>query len=949
MTQEILYTSAPKGLKPGSRGFCTVVSSEGMARNLAERLEALSGYRHAFGVHDENRNQNPVNWSHTAMRIGGQEWHVLSRIADAGQDYSGRTNKLAHHIALDRNERPAGGPARILQTSGVITAQWNEQVEIIPCRRLPSIAEPNAANCPAWKRWTGDAGWAGQVAEYVSSQASPASVIFPAGCPDTLELVSEVLDLLLPEKRWQVTFSTYFTQLVPGTKCRLRFVLDGTSEATSLRNHPHAFVVDLCSQLTEATGGDLVAAARSGVLPFNGSVSRTPPVDEGEIEDEVTFASADDVVVSSSMTQAKKSFDHDGEESYRLQSSESHEDAYGRPKRPPELRGKQKTRSRSRSRRKPFLIVGGVLAGVALLIVAFIFVFPMGRQSVSPEIPPGDSLAASNHVAGSQPQGHEPGLAGRSTSDTGTKIGVEADTANASEESTGNAADSDSANGSKQNSSQGKDKQGSNVEIASQRASPENGSNNAGAKTATDASKTMRTDSKPAESPAGKLVASAEAASTGKELPKETPRVEVEQDPFAELPRTKDRSMYEILLPLLGTAGGTDNWKICTREKLKLELPGASILVGATGGQAGDPQSPASGIRLSESKPNTWVVEWFRPGNVPGEQKIDEFGTFTVSGDGDFQTLRFKRPTSAPPEAGLLRWAILKLSVGERTAVCRLGRPIHLPPVTLDDNSKPGEFTIESGFEIPKEVLPLCRSAGTQVRVLARTLSEFPAVSSRRGPAEFQAFRIPFPDSQDSDQAVDPKKDRHVELRIFPTLDEKDLRIELQADAFLNVYSEEELITIQQNLNSGIDVSLTPPMHSRRMAIKSRDEKKLREGRKSVSPSEEQRVIAKLAEILNGAMRWQQDAKEKIADTKQSDESKKRAEADKSLADKLIEQVKMQQNKHQAGTFGKLKESIKRLKGAIAASSLSLSLVLDLPDGKDTRRVVVAEDGGAAE
>ena len=31
MIEEIIYTSAQKGLKAGSRGFCTVVSTAGMA------------------------------------------------------------------------------------------------------------------------------------------------------------------------------------------------------------------------------------------------------------------------------------------------------------------------------------------------------------------------------------------------------------------------------------------------------------------------------------------------------------------------------------------------------------------------------------------------------------------------------------------------------------------------------------------------------------------------------------------------------------------------------------------------------------------------------------------------------------------------------------------------------------------------------------------------------
>jgi hypothetical protein len=61
LSQEILYTSAPQGLKPGSRGFCTVVSTSGMAKNLAERLESLSGYRHAYMPTDADAHLNPVN------------------------------------------------------------------------------------------------------------------------------------------------------------------------------------------------------------------------------------------------------------------------------------------------------------------------------------------------------------------------------------------------------------------------------------------------------------------------------------------------------------------------------------------------------------------------------------------------------------------------------------------------------------------------------------------------------------------------------------------------------------------------------------------------------------------------------------------------------------------------------------------------------------------------
>ncbi len=100
MSQELLYTSAPRGLKPGSSGFCTVASTQGMAAPLASALESLSAYRHVFRPGDPQVHRNPIAYSHVRLNAGGRTYCVLSRVADYGQDYSGRTNKLAHHVAL---------------------------------------------------------------------------------------------------------------------------------------------------------------------------------------------------------------------------------------------------------------------------------------------------------------------------------------------------------------------------------------------------------------------------------------------------------------------------------------------------------------------------------------------------------------------------------------------------------------------------------------------------------------------------------------------------------------------------------------------------------------------------------------------------------------------------------------------------------------------------------
>ena len=276
MSQEIVYTSAPEGLKPGSKGFCTVESTSGMAKNLAQRLEALSGYRHEFSDQSAGL-QNPVNYSHLKINVAGQQYHVLSRICDYGIDYSRRTNKLAHHVALRRAEvvKAFAGPAAALVTPGFCKTKWDGKPKLLGAgtdlTRVDQSVSPEAVVCKHWQRLTGDAGWGGVLAESaISRGAQPAFVIFPPPAPNDnqdqlLHLVAESLKLVPPNKRWDVTFSTYYTELLVSETCQWRFVMEGTKEAQALRSNPHARYIDLCSR-GPAPESDLAVAAR-GLLP----------------------------------------------------------------------------------------------------------------------------------------------------------------------------------------------------------------------------------------------------------------------------------------------------------------------------------------------------------------------------------------------------------------------------------------------------------------------------------------------------------------------------------------------------------------------------------------------------------------------------------------------------------------------------------------------------------
>ncbi len=285
MSQELLYTSAPRGLKPGSRGFCTVLSTQGMAAPLATALEGLSGYRPIYPAGDDRANRNPVVYSHLKLQAAGRTSNVLSRIADFGLDYSQRANKLAHHVVLDKTELLPGGPASLLSLRDFMREEWAGEPKVVALKPVKREGHLASGPCRAWEELTGDAGWAGVLAE--SFLRDPERLVFLLFAPgqDILPLFVEALALLPAERRWDVTFSTYFTGLAPGTTCVWRALVHDSKEAHESLRFVNALRLDLTSgSLGRATGGALVEAARSGVRPHDATPRPAPPIGPTEEE-----------------------------------------------------------------------------------------------------------------------------------------------------------------------------------------------------------------------------------------------------------------------------------------------------------------------------------------------------------------------------------------------------------------------------------------------------------------------------------------------------------------------------------------------------------------------------------------------------------------------------------------------------------------------------------------
>ncbi len=264
MSFEIVYTSSLRGLNGGGRGFCTVAATNGIPRPLQEKLESLSGYRH---LHSPGSKRNAVNYCCQTIRIQQEPYVVLSRIADAGNDFSGRSNKIAHHLALSLNEARATNspPTALLADRDFWYTKWSGEPLWLPADRMPTPAPFDKVPCDTWKSTFGDAGWAGIVARSAANDSEPVFVILPEAC-NALGLVNESLQLLPPRMHWKVSFSTYFAR-TSGGECHWRFLRDGMEEATAVRSRPAGIVIDSNSRIDPGVKDAFLTAARSGDRP----------------------------------------------------------------------------------------------------------------------------------------------------------------------------------------------------------------------------------------------------------------------------------------------------------------------------------------------------------------------------------------------------------------------------------------------------------------------------------------------------------------------------------------------------------------------------------------------------------------------------------------------------------------------------------------------------------
>ena len=275
MAWQLVFTSSPRTLTAGQSGYGTVARSPDLRDALIQRLEQLSYFQHWAGP--AGNAVPPVIAAYRILDLRGIKYHLLTRIQDAGLDFTQRTNHLAHHLVFTPDEL-AGlpSPAVIFRSWQGWHPAWTEEPRWLAPAECADLAQlPRALPMPAktWQRVTGDAGSA---AALVGPPLAGGCALLctPAEQGLVLDLFAESLELLdlegtRPAQKWQFPFTTCLQTADNASEFRWRVYVQGSPASKA---QPGSSAAPVALSALRAPAGTLAEQARRaprlrGTLP----------------------------------------------------------------------------------------------------------------------------------------------------------------------------------------------------------------------------------------------------------------------------------------------------------------------------------------------------------------------------------------------------------------------------------------------------------------------------------------------------------------------------------------------------------------------------------------------------------------------------------------------------------------------------------------------------------
>lgn len=207
MSYQLVYTSAAKLLDAGRSGFGTVARSKAITPLVASAIERVSQFSNLRGM-DRNRKIHV----HRRIHVGTHRFHLLSRICDAGADYTGRTHHIAHHLLVPQDEVTRAAARGLTPADVLRRFSWLDRWDGASRFLEPSddvsldMFKPEGRNSQRdlWFRVTGHPAHARSLAW---DDAPRTGVLLVPGGTDVLALMAEAL-YELGDQSWSRSFST---------------------------------------------------------------------------------------------------------------------------------------------------------------------------------------------------------------------------------------------------------------------------------------------------------------------------------------------------------------------------------------------------------------------------------------------------------------------------------------------------------------------------------------------------------------------------------------------------------------------------------------------------------------------------------------------------------------------------------------------------------------------